>query len=113
MSLLSKRIASHLSKVVGSKSVGVTLLCFEYEINATNLENLPFYFGGEVILNFEHDKAVITWDENAGWKDHFSLYVGSDRHYLPTSSLVRWNVSKLKPWCNYIDRNLISTQVYG
>lgn len=81
MSLLSKRITSHLSKVVGSKLVDVTLFCLEYEINALELE-LPFYFSGEIILNFENDRAVITWDEKADWKDHSSLYVGSDRLYL-------------------------------
>ncbi len=77
------------------------------------MENLPFYFGGEVILNFENERVIFTWDKNAGWRDHFSLYVGNERLYLPTSSLVKWNVSELKPWRNYISQNLISTQVYS
>ena len=112
MSLLSKRITSNLQKVVGLKLIDVALFCFEYEIESSKME-VPFYFGGEVVLNFENETIIVTWDENAGWRDHFSLYVGGELLYLPTSTLVKWNVSKLNPWCNCISHNLISTQVYG
>ncbi|MEM7758680.1 MAG: hypothetical protein AAF298_11215 [Cyanobacteria bacterium P01_A01_bin.40] len=113
MSLLSERITSHLQKVVSQKLIDVYLSCFDYEIEPLAMENLPFYFGGELILNFERDIAIVTWDEKAGWQDHFSLYVGCEHLYLPTSNLVKWNVSKLKPWRNCINRKLTSVQIYG
>ena len=112
MSLLSERVTSHLQKIVGQRLVEVNLFCFDYEIDSSALENLPFYFGGELNLNFENDVAIITWDENAGWQDHFSLYIGRDRLYLPTSSLVKWNISKFQPWVNCIHKKLTSAQVY-
>ncbi len=95
MNQLSSPITSHLRKVIGLKLLNVTLFCFEYEKNSAEMEELPFYFGGEVILNFDSERVVVTWDENAGWTDHFSLYVGSERLYLPTSTLLEWNVSDL------------------
>jgi hypothetical protein len=113
MSLLSKRITSHLEKVVGLKLTNVYLFCFEYEIDHSAMAALPFYFGGEVILIFEGEQAVVTWDQRAGWKDHFSLYVGRERLYLPTSSLVKWDVSQLDPWQNCISQKLTSAQVYS
>ena len=113
MRLLSKRITSHLQKIVGQKLKDVDLFCFDYEIDPPAMENLPFYFGNELVLNFEKDIAIITWDENAGWREHFSLYVGCERLYLPISSLIKWNVSKLKPWQNCIDRELTFTRIYS
>lgn len=74
MSLLSQRITSHLQKVVGLRLTDVRLFCFEYEVVESAMSNLPFYFGGEVVLVFGNEQAVITWDECAGWQDHFSLY---------------------------------------
>ncbi|MGL5939621.1 MAG: hypothetical protein ACRC2S_04420 [Waterburya sp.] len=113
MSLLSERVTSHLQKVVGQKLIDVYLFCFEYEINVSAMENLPFYFGGELILNFESDIAIVTWDENIGWQDHFSIYIGYKRLYLPTSNLIKWNVSKLKPWRNCINQKLTLAQIYS
>lgn len=113
MSLLAERVTSHLQKIVGSKLIDVELFCFEYEVDASAVEMPTFYFGGEVILKFDNERAIITWDENAGWQDHFSLYVGCDHLYLPSSTLITWNVSQLRPWSNCIYQSLISAQVYG
>ncbi len=113
MDLLSKRITSHLAKIVGLKLTSVYLFCFEYEIDHSAMAVLPFYFGGEVILNFEGERTVVTWDERVGWKDHFSLYVGNERLYLPTSSLTKWDVSELEPWRSCISQKLISAQIYS
>lgn len=88
MSLLAERITSHLKKVVGQKLIDVSLFCYEDEISASAIENLPYYFSGELILNFESDIAIVTWDENAGWQDHFSLYIGCKHLYITTSNLV-------------------------
>ena len=113
MSLLSERITSHLQKLVGQKLFDVSFFCFDYEIDSSAIEQLPFYFGGELILSFEKDIAIVTWDQKAGWKDHFSLYVGSERLYLPTSSLVKWNISELNPWRNCINKQLTLAQIYA
>lgn len=113
MSLLSEPVTSHLQRVVGQKLIEVYLFCFEDEIDASEMENLPFYFGGELVLIFESNRLIVTWDENAGWQDHFSLYIGCKPLYLPTSSLIKWNVSKLQPWRNCINQKLTLAQVYS
>lgn len=113
MNLLSKRITSCLQRFVGLRLTDVCFFCFDYEAALLSPMTLPFYFGGEVILRFDSEQAVITWDECGEWKDHFSLYVGSKRLYLPTSSLIEQNVSSLSPWRDCISRQLVSAQVYG
>jgi hypothetical protein len=113
MDLLSQRITSHLQKLVGLTLVDVDLFCLEYEINVSQMENLPYYFSGEVILKFEDEIAVVTWDENAGWRDHFSLYIGQTSLYSPTSTLVKWNVSRVKTWQDCINQKLFSAHVYS
>ena len=112
MSLLSERVTSHLQQIVGQRLIEANLFCFDYEIDSSALENLPFYFGGELCLNFENDVAIITWDLKAGWQDCFSLYLGRERLNLPTSSLVKWNISKFQPWINCINKKLTFAQVY-
>lgn len=113
MNPLAERVTSQLQKIVGAKLIDVELFCFEYEADVSAIELPTFYFGGEVILKFDNERAIITWDENAGWQDHFSLYVGCNHLYLPSSTLITWNVSQFRPWLNCIDQSLISAQVYG
>ena len=71
--LLSKRVTSCLQKVVGLRLTNVCFFCFDHEAAHLSSMTLPFYVGGEVILRFGSEQAVVTWDECGKWKDHFSL----------------------------------------
>lgn len=113
MDSLSERVTSRLQEVVGLELTGVHFFCFDYEVVDSPSITLPYYFGGEVILRFGSEQVVITWDECHKWEDHFSLYAGEKRLYLPTSSLIKWDVSSLKPWCDCISRQLVLVQVYS
>ncbi|MEM9771954.1 MAG: hypothetical protein AAF889_10235 [Cyanobacteria bacterium P01_D01_bin.73] len=111
--LLEQRVTGELKKVIGSKLVEVELLCLDYERDEEDIQQTAFTFAGEVILQFSDKKIFITWDENAGWKDHFSLHVGKDSAYLPDSIFVKWNVAKFDPWKKAVGKELTSAKVYG
>jgi len=70
--------------------------------------------GGELVLRFEGspDPVVVTWAENAGWPDHFSLQARSDSAFTP-GALRAWPASTLPPWSNHVGRPLIGVRVYA
>jgi hypothetical protein len=113
MNLLADRVTAHLRKIVGLALVDVSLFCFKCDIDPVSVENYDFYIGGEVFLNFGSEIAIVTWDENAGWEDHFSVYLGCNSFLSPTASVINWNVSDLSPWKICIGQKLIAAQVYG
>ena len=113
MTLFFQRIGDRLQETIGLKLIDVDYFCFSNEIEPSEVEQNPFYIGGEVILKFEDEKAVVTWDENAGWQNHFSVYYGKQSLFLPTSSLVLWNVAIFQPWKDCINKQLLGAEVYG
>lgn len=74
MSLLDDRILNSLAPAIGRKLVGVSYCCLKHEATAGDIGDPEFYLGGEVLLRFEPEYSVwVTWDENAGWSQHFSV----------------------------------------
>ena len=51
-----------------------------------DLQGTALHFGGELLLVFAEDRRlVIAWDENAGWKHHFSVQARATTAFLPNT----------------------------
>ncbi len=71
----------------------------------------PVYLGGEVALDFGVEfPLIITWDENAGWKDHFSLQVRTDSAFK-SGTLEELPASHLQPWSQLVGTALQSWRI--
>ena len=87
--------------------------CLYGETDGSDFEDRNFYFGGEVRLEFGAGATIyVSWEENAGWENPFSLVVSGVTVFKP-NSLMPWPVSHLKPWSLAIGKSLIGACVYG
>jgi hypothetical protein len=63
--------------------------------------------------NFESGHTqYISWDENAGWSDHFSIQCSSSSCFCQ-GSLSDYDVSTLHPWSAYVGQRLKAWRVLG
>ena len=112
--LLKSRIVDATAQILGKKLCSVEYRCFLDEFNdLKDLESSQRYIGGEVYLNFDTDSYCVTWDENAGWNDHFSLYVGASSLFKPDAPMEMLEVSKLSPWGSLIGQVCRQVRVFG
>lgn len=58
------------------------------------------------------EPAVITWAENAGWPDHFSLQVRRDSAF-DSGALVDWPANSLPVWCDHVGHLLTGVRLYA
>ncbi len=110
---LQARIIQGVAPAVGQHLRGAKYLCLKHETDGSDLEEPTLYIGGEAHLEFTDRSLIITWDENAGWADHFSLYAGTESKFLPNSDMEWWDATKLEPWKGCVGRKLTRVEVYG
>ena len=112
--LLQDRLVAPVSARIGDQLVDVVYRCLEYEISdESELVDPQLYIGGELHLSFSSGQLVITWDENAGWPDHFSLYAGAGPLFLSDARMESWKASHLQPWKNVVRQTLTAACVYS
>ncbi|MFK7977267.1 MAG: hypothetical protein AB8C02_14120 [Halioglobus sp.] len=112
--LLSERLVEPVSARIGDRLVGVTYRCLEHEISdESELEDPQLYIGGELHLSFSNSQLVVTWDENAGWPDHFSLYAGVEPQFLPDALMESWRAGHLSPWIEVVNQTLTAAIVFS
>jgi hypothetical protein len=110
--LLSKRVVQSLTPVIGETLTGVIYHCLKWEASASAVLDAGFYLGGEVELRFTNERSIfITWDENAGWADHFSVRVGSQLTFL--CDLDSFDASMSPHWKPHIGTTLLACSVLG
>jgi hypothetical protein len=92
----------------------VTYAALQGECNAATLSEVPFFMGGELILKFWIDDSplIITWDENAGWPDHFSVQVRRSSAFN-SGSLDNWDESDHPTWQPHVGTSLSYFRVVG
>jgi len=97
--LLDDAVIRNMLPTLGRSLTSVTYAALEHEIGeARDLALSVVYIGGELILRFEgvEQPVVVTWAENAGWPDHFSIQVRRDSAFT-LGALVNWLANELPP----------------
>ncbi len=111
--LLSSRLVESVSARLGDRLLRATYQCLEFEIgSASELEDPNLYIGGELHLAFDGGLLIVTWDQNAGWTDHFSLYAGAESLFLD-ATLTPWPGSNMPPWRDCVGRELTRATVFA
>jgi len=110
---LREKLIAPIEPCLGHALQGVEYGCLEGEIKGTDLDDPYLYIGGEVRLRFNKvTNIIIGWDENAGWKCHFSLIVTEASLFSP-GTLRAWPAECLHPWSLAIGKPLLNARVYG
>jgi hypothetical protein len=82
-------------------------------MTAEILAEPEFYCGGEIELLFSGSRSVfITWDENAGWPDAFSVQTRTVTAFK-RGFLEKWDGSELSTWVPVISKILDGATVFG
>lgn len=113
--LVHDAIISHMRPAVGRPMNRVTYATLAGEISAASDLAVPVVcIGGEVILHFGgfEQPVVVSWAENAGWPDHFSIQVRPDSAFN-LGALVNWPANDLLPWRSYIGSPLVGVRVFA
>ena len=112
--LLHSRLVGPVSASLGNRLTSAVYRCLESEItDEAQLEDPHLYIGGELHLFFGVDLLVVTWDENAGWPDHFSLYAGTAPLFLKDTGMTEWPASHLSPWHTCVGEALERVTVFA
>ena len=112
--LLRARLVQPISERLGDRLVSATYRCLKHEITEeSQLEDPQLYIGGELHLLFDHGPLVVTWDENAGWPDHFSLYAGPEPLFLGDARMTWWQASHLWPWRDCIGQIMVRATIFA
>jgi len=112
--ILETRILHGLKNALGYRLVSIKYLCLEDEIDdISEFDQSIHYIGGEVHFSFESKNLIVTWDENAGWNDHFSVYAGQEPLFLPDARMSSWDVTERQNWSGFIGASLSSVHIYG
>ena len=81
---LSERVIAELRPFIGQQLLSVVYWCLHHEATAQDILAKDFYFGGEVELQFgKNGSLFLTWDENAGWPNHFSIRTSRQTCFRP------------------------------
>lgn len=111
--LFHERVTGVLYQALGHPLHTVTYRPLQYELSEADLVSKQLYIGGELALDFGLPRDIIfTWDENAGWNDHFSLFIGISSSFIE-NSLEEWLASATPLWAHFIGEKLLSWQVFG
>lgn len=97
--LFRDRIASAVESIVGSSLVDVRYRCLKGEADSGDILFPDFFLGAEVELIFDGGigSRFVTWDENAGWGEQFSVRV-ADRPLWPGSAVTVFNATEVSTW---------------
>jgi len=110
---LGEKVTGPIERCLGHELGDVLYGCLTGETDGTGLDDPALYIGGEVHLHFNNATNVaISWDENAGWKCHFSLVVAEASVFNPGALRV-WSAACLHPWSKVIGKPLLNARVYG
>ena len=103
-----------LQSAIGKRLARVGYGCLAGEIDeGEDVASVDSYIGGEVELAF-HDGPVLflTWAENVGWPDAFSLAVHTRSSFLP-GSIRLLDASSLDLWQNTLGHVLEGVAMVG
>jgi hypothetical protein len=111
---VERRIARLLRPFLGRELTRVTYACLLGEATTDQIVERDFYLGGEVRLDFRgmKDPLVLTWDENAGWEEHFSVQARTSTAFKP-GSLELLDASAVPIWKPCIGQLLVEFGVAG
>ncbi len=110
---LAARVVDPLVHLLGKRLLAARYWPLKNEMTAGDLPGPWHYLGGEVELLFDGREPVrITWDENAGWAEHFSLRVHSSSSFMP-DTLVLLDASDSAVWKPVIGTRVSSVEVFG
>jgi hypothetical protein len=110
---LFTRVTSRLAALVGDRLLGMTYWCLSGEATPDSIRSPGCYLGGEVELRFSSAGSIfITWDENAGWEDHFSVQVSGGTTFQP-GCLTPFDASATPQWQSHVGSMLVSCCVLG
>ena len=113
--LLDDAVIRNMLPTLGRSLTSVTYAALEHEIGeARDLALSVVYIGGELILRFKgvEQPVVVTWAENAGWPDHFSIQVRRDSAFT-LGALVNWLANELPPWRVHIGSPLMRVRLFA
>lgn len=111
---LAQRVTRLLSDVADATLRRVVIRALDGEIaDRAGLTTPEFYIGGEIRLEFESQSVFVSWTENDGWPDHFSIGVRPESLFAPDATLRDWDVSDLNPWSKCIGQRLLSARVFA
>ena len=112
--LLKQRVTGTLEKICGATLTGFRYRCLDGDASKqSHLKVSNLYIGGEVHLTFEGEPCVVTWDENAGWEEHFSIYAGPSGLFKTDADMKWWDAATLLPWSSALDTRCESVRVLG
>ncbi len=112
---LEDRITGALQALIGQRIAGVYYgtLQGEWLDAPAELAREFLYIGGEVELHLENGASVVvTWDENAGWTDHFSVRVSKSSSFTE-GSLVRVDATRSAIWRPLVEDLITDVEVWG
>ncbi len=90
-SRLDERVTGPLADLIGKRLLAARYWPLKSEMTADDLRWPWHYLGGEVELLFDGRQPLrITWDENAGWAEHFSVQVVQSSAFVPASASMVW-----------------------
>lgn len=111
--LLHLRVLDALDGLVGQTLLGVTYWCLKGEATVADVLSREVYIGGEVELRFsDRARVFVSWDENAGWTDHFSLGVGRQTAFT-ADALEAVEASAAPQWRERVGSRLLGLSVLG
>ena len=102
-----------LSGVIGARLRCVTLRTLPFEVSdESELADPLLYIGGELRLEFELQSVFVSWAENDGWGDHFSIAVRCASHFR-ADALCDLDVSELATWRERVGQPLVAARVFA
>ena len=113
---LAKCVTRSLSEVVGLSLRRVVIRALDGEVvDRVEFADPRLYIGGEVHLDFggeSGESVFLSWAEDAGWPDHFSIGASSKSWFSP-GALRDWDVSDLDPWSACTGKRLSGVRVFA
>ncbi len=110
---LAESVTRSLSDVAGGTLRRVVLRALNGEVaDRDEFDDPKLYIGGEVRLEFESQSVFVSWAENDGWRDHFSIGVRPESLFAPHATLCDWDVSDLDPWRRCVGQRLRAARVF-
>ncbi len=116
--ITEEQIEPHILRCIrpflGQSLRQVTYACLLHEAELDQISAPDFYFGGEVVMQFDgtQDPLVITWDENAGWEEHFSVQARTTSAFN-AGCLQPFDASCAPIWKPLIGQTLTCVEVLG
>ena len=93
--------------------MGVRYHCLVGEAEEDDFSSSDFYFAGEVELEFAGAPSLfLTWAENAGWNDHFSLQVRKTTAFVP-GAVRPFDAASMEMWQRHLQARVVSMAIVG